>query len=79
MTVPEISIVATMYKSQDYVVEFCERVNAAMSLLGKSFEIILVNDGSPGTVLQKSPGNAVTDSEMLFSSTCRETSAITRQ
>ena len=47
MTVPEISIVATMYKSQDYVVEFCERVNAAMSLLGKSFEIILVNDGSP--------------------------------
>lgn len=47
MTVPEISIVATMYKSQDYVVEFCERVNAAMSVLDKSFEIILVNDGSP--------------------------------
>lgn len=47
MTSPTISIVATMYKSQDYVVEFCERIIKAVESLDSSFEIILVNDGSP--------------------------------
>jgi putative glycosyltransferase len=45
---PEISIVATLYRSMPYVRQFCERASStAQSLVGDSFELILVNDGSP--------------------------------
>ncbi|MES2503661.1 MAG: glycosyltransferase family 2 protein [Myxococcota bacterium] len=44
----KLSIVSTLYKSESYVAEFCERCElAAQSLVGDSYEIILVNDGSP--------------------------------
>jgi len=46
-TGPVISIVATLYRSESYVTEFCERASAAAATLTDRFQIILVNDGSP--------------------------------
>ncbi len=43
----DLSIVATLYRSERFVDEFCRRSIAAASALGLAFEIILVNDGSP--------------------------------
>ncbi|WGT62678.1 glycosyltransferase family 2 protein [Variovorax paradoxus] len=44
----KLSIVATLYQSQPYIVEFHRRASAAArSLVGEDYEIILVNDGSP--------------------------------
>ncbi len=44
----KLSIVATLYRSERYIEEFLRRVSqAAENIIGKSFEIILVNDGSP--------------------------------
>ena len=42
-----LSIVTTLYKSEPYVEAFCRRAAAAAQALGKTYEIILVNDGSP--------------------------------
>jgi putative glycosyltransferase len=45
---PAISVVATLYRSQPYVAEFCQRAAAAArQLAGDDYEIVLVNDGSP--------------------------------
>ncbi len=44
----KLSVVATLYRSESYVHEFCYRAGeAAKKLVGKDYEIILVNDGSP--------------------------------
>ncbi|MDX8524187.1 glycosyltransferase family 2 protein [Mesorhizobium sp. MSK_1335] len=44
----KLSIVSTLYKSEPYINEFCDRASAAARrLVGDEFEIILVNDGSP--------------------------------
>ena len=47
-----ISIVATLYRSEGYVNEFCERASAAAAALTNHFQIILVNDGSPDRSMQ---------------------------
>src|SRR5690348_8063916 len=48
----KLSIVSTLYKSASYVEEFCRRAAAAArAMVGESFEIILVNDGSPDSSL----------------------------
>ena len=45
---PALSIVATMYRSEATIVEFCERARAAAAAVaGDDYEIVLVNDGSP--------------------------------
>ncbi|MBY0434047.1 MAG: glycosyltransferase [Cyclobacteriaceae bacterium] len=49
----KLSIVSTLYYSQDYVDEFCNRVAQAASSISTDFEIILVNDGSPDGSLEK--------------------------
>lgn len=47
-TTMKLSIVATLYQSSPYLQEFVERtVQVASDYSGTSFEIILVNDGSP--------------------------------
>ncbi len=52
MTRPALSIVATLYKSAPYVAEFCARATtSAISFAGDSYEIVLVNDGSPDNSL----------------------------
>jgi putative glycosyltransferase len=44
----KLSIVATLYKSSAYILEFYQRTtSAAQELVGDDYEIILVNDGSP--------------------------------
>lgn len=48
----KLSIVATLYQSAPYIIEFHQRASAAaMSLVGKDYEIVLVNDGSPDNSL----------------------------
>lgn len=50
----ELSIVATLYKSEPYIDEFYKRVSeSAAKLFGLDYEIILVNDGSPDDNLNK--------------------------
>lgn len=48
----KLSIVATLYQSDDYINEFHRRASAAAKqLVGEAYEIILVNDGSPDNSL----------------------------
>ncbi|AIW20302.1 glycosyltransferase family 2 protein [Vibrio coralliilyticus] len=48
----KLSIVATLYKSESYIEEFCQRAAlVAQQLVGDEFEIILVDDGSPDSSL----------------------------
>ena len=49
----ELSVVATLYNSFDYIEEFIERVVIVTEKLGLETEIILVNDGSPDKSLSK--------------------------
>ena len=44
----KLSVVATLYCSEAYIPEFCERASAAAwQISGNNYEIVLVNDGSP--------------------------------
>ncbi len=48
----KLSIVATLYQSAPYIVEFHQRASAAAKqLVGEDYEIIFVNDGSPDNSL----------------------------
>ncbi|MDG5467830.1 glycosyltransferase family 2 protein [Deltaproteobacteria bacterium IMCC39524] len=48
----KLSIVATLYNSAGYIEEFCLRAaDAAVQLVEDSYEIVLVNDGSPDNSL----------------------------
>ena len=48
----KLSIVATLYQSAPYILEFYQRASAAAGqLAGENYEIVLVNDGSPDTSL----------------------------
>lgn len=44
---PMLSIVTTLYRSQRYIEKFCAEACRVADEIGLSFEIILVNDGSP--------------------------------
>lgn len=48
-----LSIVATLYKSAPYLQEFVARADSAAREITDSFEIVLVNDGSPDDSLQR--------------------------
>ena len=49
----KLSIVATLYRSASYIEEFLKRVSTvARQIVGDSFEIVLVNDGSPDNSLE---------------------------
>jgi glycosyltransferase involved in cell wall biosynthesis len=43
---PEISLMVPLYNEEGNVVELLDRVGAAMSTLGRPYEVILVDDGS---------------------------------
>ncbi|WP_211444858.1 glycosyltransferase family 2 protein [Collimonas humicola] len=49
----KLSIVSTLYKSEQYIEEFCNRAEAAArQVVGDEYEILLVNDGSPDSSLE---------------------------
>lgn len=49
----ELSVVATLYRSEGTVSEFCARAIKAAEQLATNFEIVLVNDGSPDASLSR--------------------------
>jgi putative glycosyltransferase len=49
---PTLSIVTSMYNSAPYLEEFCARTTHAAAQVAETFEIVLVNDGSPDASLQ---------------------------
>ncbi|MDA9119376.1 glycosyltransferase family 2 protein [Opitutales bacterium] len=50
----KLSIVTTLYNSEEYVLDFYDRAShAAQNLAGNDYEIIFVNDGSPDSSLDK--------------------------
>lgn len=52
---PALSVVTTLYRSAPHIEEFVERsAAAARDLVGESFEIVIVNDGSPDDSLERS-------------------------
>lgn len=52
MTVLSLSVVTSLYCSAPHLREFCARMRAAAERVTGSFEIVLVNDGSPDDALQ---------------------------
>lgn len=48
-----VSIVTTLYKSENYLEEFVRRSLATVELITQEYEIIFVNDGSPDQSLKK--------------------------
>ena len=62
----KLSIVATLYQSAPYVVEFVQRVEvAAKALVGDEYEIVLVNDGSPDNSLELAVGLCEHNSHLI--------------
>ncbi len=62
----KLSIVATLYQSAAYVVEFYQRASvAARHIAGDDYEIILVNDGSPDNSLNMVAQVAESDSHLV--------------
>lgn len=51
MTSVSLSIVTSLYRSAPHLREFCARTRASAERVTSSFEIILVNDGSPDDAL----------------------------
>jgi putative glycosyltransferase len=47
----EVSVVATIYRTAEYLDEFHRRVTAAIAPHTGSYEVVLVNDGSPDRAL----------------------------
>lgn len=62
----KLSIVATLYQSAPYIVEFHQRASAAAKqLVGGDYEIIFVNDGSPDNSLDLAVQLTATDSHVV--------------
>lgn len=61
----KLSIVATLYQSASYIVEFYQRVSAvAKKLVDEDYEIVLVNDGSSDNSLDLAVRLTETDSRL---------------
>lgn len=45
--VPELSVVVPVYRSADSLPALVERLRAALDVIGRSYELVLVDDGSP--------------------------------
>lgn len=61
-----LSIVSTLYGSEDTVAEFVDRARAAARDHGGSYEIILVNDGSPDASLARALSLADTARDLVI-------------
>lgn len=66
MTSPQLSVVATLYRSAPGLAEFYARVTvAAQALVGDSYEIVFVNDGSPDDSLDRAVGMSNSDPHVV--------------
>lgn len=62
----KLSIVATLYQSAPYVLEFVQRAEvSAKALVGDDYEIVLVNDGSPDNSLELAVGLCAQNSHLI--------------
>ncbi|RAP37471.1 glycosyl transferase [Legionella quinlivanii] len=62
----KLSIVATLYKSENYINEFYQRAtDSARQLAGDDYEIIFVNDGSPDNSLELAVQLTQTDKHIV--------------
>jgi putative glycosyltransferase len=62
----KLSVVATLYQSASYIHEFHRRASdAASKLVGDSYEIVLVNDGSPDNSLELATQLTETDAHVV--------------
>ncbi len=62
----KLSIVATLYQSENYIIEFYQRASEnARRLVGNNYEIILVNDGSPDNSLELAIPLTETDEHLI--------------
>lgn len=62
----KLSIVATLYQSEPYILEFHQRASAAAEqLVGEDYEIVLVNDGSPDNSLDLAVKLTESDSHVV--------------
>ncbi len=64
MNNPELSIVSTMFRSAEFIHDFHRRITAAAESLEVSYEIVLVDDGSPDDSLRKAIDLARDDSKV---------------
>src|SRR3990167_1001725 len=63
----KLSIVATLYQSKNYIIEFYHRASeSAQKLVGDDYEIILVNDGSPDNSLELAIPLTETDRHLVI-------------
>ncbi len=58
---PALSVVTTMYKSENFIRGFYERITKTASELTDSYEIVMVDDGSPDNSLTVAANLAQTD------------------
>ncbi len=63
----KLSIVATLYKSEPYILDFYQRASdIAKKLVGEHYEVVLVNDGSPDNSLQVAVELAKKDNHLII-------------
>src|SRR5436190_18730403 len=60
----KLSIVTTMFKSETTIAEFVRRASAAAAQITDSFEIVVVDDGSPDRSLAIATGLVATDQRL---------------
>ncbi|WP_299964174.1 glycosyltransferase family 2 protein [uncultured Roseobacter sp.] len=62
----KLSIVTTLYQSEPYIEEFCAGASeAARTLVGDDYEIVMVNDGSPDNSLDVAVSLARRDTRLV--------------
>jgi putative glycosyltransferase len=61
---PDLSIVATMYRSEPFVEQFYRRISESARRITDNYEIVLVNDGSPDHSIQIAIAICETDSRV---------------
>lgn len=62
----KLSIVSTLYGSASFVEDFIDRVRRAALSFGESYEIVLVNDGSPDQSLEIALALAETSDDLVI-------------
>ena len=50
---PEFSVIITCYYEEQSILEFHERLTKALQSLGRTFEIVMVNDGSTDATFER--------------------------